>query len=67
MRSKSETESVAGKAGEYAQVHVKDFLHRSLAVREEEVDRISNIAPPSRVHQPRDVEYIGGRVPVALI
>ena len=38
MRSKSEAKFVTGKAGENVQVHMKDFLHRSLAISQEEID-----------------------------
>ena len=42
MRSKSETKSITGKAGENVEVHMKYFLHGSLPVSQEEIDALAS-------------------------
>ena len=37
-RSKSETKSITGEAGEDMEVHMKYLLHGSLAISQEEID-----------------------------
>ena len=60
MRSKCEAKSVTGKSRENVQVHMKDFLHRGLAVSQKEIDAFAShpTAPNRRrnslplLHQP---------------